>query len=589
MKSRLALVGTILLATSLLGWSPDPGFAGVSKVIQERYRAGYDNKALFLKIPIYTEKQYVRIIGQGFRHDPAVPTAPLFKVGDQVRVLGIDFGGDEIKFKLGAIVGQVTVELLYKFDAPLQENFPNSAVFDSALATTFTEGLKYTDLEEAKRSFVEQEFERAAREIANTSGTSRDTVLKFVAPLLPAYQDALRDVDGLQGKVQDLGKQLTQAQSENRKLDAESRGQQAEISRLRTQNSGLQEKIDASASQLLRLGDDLKSAKGVSQSYQRELTNLQRSLKIKVDGSRDLASQITDLGQVMQKIQKDNDDLRNDNGSLRSGLEKQQADNERLSDENLDLKASVRQMKETIGALTSKEDSLARQYLLLKQNRDNLENVTLSVANLSTQVMEESVQAGFSYGKAGAYLGNVLIGTFEWRVPERIETGQEKEVEAYFSTESINYVRVTPLERRILQSLGAALKLRVNLLIREGSLEVKPEKETAVQEVGERDRAGWRWKILNRGVDDGRLALQVHLINRNNDEIPVFQSEQLIQSSNLVRQVRGYIQPIPLAVGVVLGTLFMGIVGLFRRGRRGRAPGVAGPAEPPGYSGRKQL
>jgi peptidoglycan hydrolase CwlO-like protein len=589
MKSRHSQSKIVLLVACLLAWGASSAYAGVSRVIQERYRKNYENKALFLKIPIFSEKRYVYIIGQSFRNDltPA-GTSPRFKVGDQLRVLGLDFGGDEIKFKLGVIAGPTTVELVFKFDGPLQENFPNSGVFDKALAATFTEGLKYTDLDDAKRTYIEQEFDRVTREIATSSGTNRDTVLKYVAPQLPAYQDALHEIENLQNKNQELSKQVAQGQAENRKLDLESKNQQAEIVRLRNQTKSLQEKIDSSTSQLLKLNEDLLSAKGVSQSYQRELANLERSLKIRVDPNRDLASQIAGLGQVMQRIQKENDDLQGENASLRSYLEKEQADNVKLSGENQDLKNSVRQKDDTIKTLTSKEDSLARQYFLLKQTKDNLENVALSVSNLNTHVMEEKTEGGVQFGKIDAYLGDILLGSFEWRLPERMNSNQEKDGEASFSTESIDYIRVTPTERQIRQSLGERLKLRVSLVSRSDSMEVKPEKESTLQEVGERDRATWRWRILNRGTMDSRLLVTAQLVNKNGDAIPLIQAEELIASSNLVRQVRNYLQPIPLTLGAVLGSLLVCIAGLFRRVSH------AGPARdqsllemPPG--GRKQL
>jgi predicted nuclease with TOPRIM domain len=588
MKPKLSTLKPVLLVASVLAFGASFTFAAVSRVIQERYRSNYENKALFLKSPVFSEKQYVYIAGQTFRHDLALAGTPRFKVGDQIRVLSIDFGGEEIKFKLGAIAGTGMVELVFRFDSPLQENFPNSGVFDSALAATFTEGLRYTELEDAQRVFVEEEFERAARALAVTSGTDREAVLKYVAPRLPAYQDAMRDIENLQNKNQDLGRQIAQAQTENRKLEAESRNQQTEIGRLRSQAAALQEKIDSSSTQLQRLGDDVRSAKGASQNSQRELANLQRSLKIKLDSSRDLATQISELGLVMQRIQKENGDLLGERGSLRSNLERQQADNARLSGENQDLRNSVQQMKATIATLTSKEDSLARQYILLKQERDHLENVSLSVANLNTRLAEVKTEAGIQSGRIHAFLGNVLLGTFEWRLPESLNADQEQSGEASFSMESIDYVRVTPAERQLLQSLGDRMKLRVNLVPRTDTLEVTPAKEGWLQEIGERDRAAWNWSIRNRGSQDGRLLLEARLVNKNGDEIPLIQTEPLIASSNLVRQVRSYLLPIPLLLGVVLGSLLMGIVGLFMRARHA-APGKAGSMREPDYSGRKQL
>ena len=254
MKPGCAQIKTILFAVAVFAWSAGIVFAGVSRVIQERYRGNYENKALYLKIPILADRQFVYISGQSFRNDQARAGATArFKVGEQVRVLGLDFAGDEIKFKLGAIAGATIVELIYKFDAPLQDSFPNSGVFDKALAATFTEGLKYTDLDDAKRTYVEQEFERISREIATASGTDRDTVLKYVAPQLPAFQDAMREITNLQNRNQDLSRQVTQSQGENRKLESDSKNQQADITRLRNQASSLQDKMDSSTSQLQRL------------------------------------------------------------------------------------------------------------------------------------------------------------------------------------------------------------------------------------------------------------------------------------------------------------------------------------------------
>ncbi len=592
MKLRYSKGNIILLAAGLLSFGAGFAGAGVSRVIQERYRKNYENKALFLKIPIFSEKQYVFISGATFRHDPPPPGNQIYKLGDQLRVLEIDFGGDEIKFKLGPIANpsSANVELVFKFDSPLQEDFPNSGVFDRALGATFTEGLKYTDLEDAKRLYVEQEFERAARGIAASSGTSRDAVMKYVAPQLPAYQEAVREVESLQNRIQDLGKQLTQAQSEIVKLETESKTQQAENSRLRSQAASLQEKIDNSTSQLTRLGEDLRNAKGASQSYQRELANLQRSLKIRVDTNRDLAAQIAELGEVMQKIRKDNETLQGQNTSLHSDLDRAKSDNARLDGENQDLRTSVRQKDETIKTLSSKEDSLARQYITLKQAKDNLENVTLSVSSLRSRVIEEKTEGGVQSGKIGAYLGDIQLGTLEWRFPARLETNQEKAGDASFTMDSIDYVRVAPEERRILQSLGDPLKLRVTLVSGGERMEVTQDEESELKEISERESAAWNWRILNRGAQDTRLFLEARLVNKNGDEVPLLQSERLIVSSNMVRQVRNYVQPIPMALGAVLGGLLVGITGLFRRSRRpSQATTHTGAAKPSSYGTRKEL
>jgi peptidoglycan hydrolase CwlO-like protein len=569
----------ILLASS--------GFAGVSREIQERYRQKYENKALFLRIPVFADREYVLITGRTFRAERAAAAgAPRFKVAEQVRVLSLDFGRDEIKFKLGAIGGPAAAEITFKFDSELQEKFPNSDVFDSALQATFTEGMKYTDLEDAKRAHAQEEFERAVAEIATDSSSSKEAVLGFIAPQVPAYQDALRDIENLKKRNQELAAQIDRLQSENRELQSDLRKQQNEVARLRTLSASLQEKIDTTTSQITRIREDLRSAQGERAGYQKELANLQRSLRLKTDASRDPTAQILEIAQAAQRLQKDKEELESQNSSLRANLDRETATNARLTGEVEDLNANVRKMRETIATLTSKEDSLARQYIVLQRTNENLENVKLSVAHLRTHVVDEGSDGGTRYGKVDVYLADIHLGTLEWRLPVYVASEAAKSAEVRFSAESIDYVRVAPPERRILQSLGDRLKLQVALAARSGAMEVKPEQSPPTQVVGERDTATWRWQVANHGTEDARLVLGASLVNKNGDEVPLWKGDELVLSSNIVRQVRGYLQPIPLGVGALIGFLLFGIVGVFRRSGRKTE---AAPPHPTTYVGKKGL
>ena len=570
---------------------PGTSFAGVSRAIQDRYRKEWENKALFLKIPIYGEKTWIQITGNNFRAEEGMGTAR-YKVGDQLRILSLDFANDEIRFKMGQVASAVGVaEIIFKFDSNLLENFPNSDVFERALQGTFTEGLKFTDIEEAKRGYVEDQFDRAVREMAVTSGTNRESVLKAISPRIPAYQEALKDIDNLKSRNQDLSGQLAQTQSDNRKLESELRSQVSESNRLRKENASLNEKIESSSSQLGKLGEEIRNVRGLAQSYQKEIANVQRSLKMKVDSNRDLGSQIADLGLLLQKLQKDNTALDGQNTVLRQNLENQQSANARLVGENDDLKGTNAKMRETIGTLTSKEDSLARQYLQVKQNRDNLENLALAVQNLNTRLLEENMVGGMYTGKFSLYLRDVPLGSLTLRVPDSLGPDQEKTGEAEFLSESVDYVKLSADDRHILRSLGDKLKLQLKLASGGDSIVVVPEKGDATQEIGERDRATWRWKITNRGTQDERIFLAARLINNNSDEIPLLEEQHLVRSSNVVRQVRDYLQPVPITIGATIGFLLFGIVSVFRRknpGIRHKHSGVAGH-DSQTYVGQKKL
>jgi predicted nuclease with TOPRIM domain len=563
-------------------------FAGVSRAIQDQYKRDYENKAMFLKIPIYSEKQLISISGQSFRIDP-VTGSPRYKVGDQLRVLVVDFAGDEIKLKMGGISAPGMVELCFRFDSSLQEQFPNRDIFNRALQSTLTEGLKYTEIEEAKSTYIEEQFDRSVREIAGSASISRDSVLKSIASHVPAYQDAQRDIETYKGRLQDVSGQLSQAQSENRKLESETKSQQAEQARLKSAYAALQEKIDASASQVTKLGEELRDAKGTTQGYQKELVSLQRSLNLKVDAGRDLSIQIADLGQAMRKLQKENEALSTQISSLRTNLEAQQAANARLLGDKEELKASNKKIQSMIELLSSKGNSLQKRYVDLQNAKEKLDDFAQSVGFLRTRISEERIDDGVYYGTALVYLRNVLLGSVDWSLPTYLSHNESKSAQAAFSAESIDYVRMTPEERHVLRSFGERLKIRFALVSSSATMTVDPGKGLPIHEIGERDRSTWQWRIYNQGTQDSRLLLTARLINSNANEISLLQQEQPLVSSNAVRQIRSYLQPIPLVIGVILGFLLFGIVGIFRRHKTHHDLHPKAPSDPAQFIGKKQL
>jgi predicted nuclease with TOPRIM domain len=561
-------------------------FGGVSRQIQDQYKHDYENKAIFLKIPIYSEKQLVYVNAQKIRAEQGLG-APRYKVGDQLRILQIDFAGDEIKFKMGAISSPIFVELIFKFDGSLQESFPNKDVFDRALQFTFAEGLKYAEIEEAKRNFIVQEFDRYLREIVVAASINRETVLKNVAAQVPAYVDAQHEIDNLKDKLQDASTQLNQSQAENRKLESNQKAQQTELASLKSANASLQGKIDSFTSQFSRLGEDLRTAKGTTQGYQQEIANIQRSLNIKVEANRDISMQMADVSQAIRKLQKDNENLSNQVSSTRTNLDAQQAANARLVSDNEELKSKNQQMQGTIKTLSSNEDSLAKKYMDLKNAKDQLDDYAQVVKALHTRIVEEKNEAGVYSGKANLYLKNTLLGSIDWRLPANVKLNEGKTGEIGFSAESIDYVRLTPEERHMLHSLGDRWKMRIDLISNSERTEISPQIKESLREIGERERSTWKWTINKNGSQDARLLISARLINHNSQEISFFQQEQAILASDLVRQVRGYLQPIPLATGALIGFLIFGIVGIFRRPKRPSS--AKKDPEPSSYAGRKEL
>jgi predicted nuclease with TOPRIM domain len=540
------------------------GFAGVAHTIQEQYRQDYANKAMVLKIPVYSEKQFIYFTGKNYRIDEG-SGIPRYKVGDQLRVLAIDFSGDVIKFKMSGITKPGTIELHFKFDTELKENFPNREIFNQALQAVLTEGLKYTEIEDAKKTFLEDQFAQSVKNLAESASVSRDVVFQVIAPAVPAYQEARKEIDSLRNKIQDLSGQLAGVQSENRKLESQVKDQQAEAARMKSANAALQEKMSSSLSQISRLGDDLKDAKGSAQGYQKELANIQRSLNLKVDAARDLSAQIADLGQVLKKLQKENDALDQQIAALRASLESQQAANARLTRANDELKSQNQKMQKTIETLTSNKDSLAGQYMTLKNEKEKLDDFSSAIRFLNTRMIDENTEGGIHYGKAQVFLNKVLLGSLEWRMPTALKQGESQPAGAVFSAESIDYIKVTPEEKRILRTFGDSLRIGIQLTSDTESIQFTASPEKLVQQIAERDQFKWEWVLANQGTQNAKILLEVHLINKHSGEIPLFHQEFALASANVIRQIRSYIQPIPLVAGAILGFLLFGIVGIFRR------------------------
>ncbi|HSW39607.1 MAG TPA: hypothetical protein VLL97_08970 [Acidobacteriota bacterium] len=585
---RFALLTVFILSLTV------SGYARISRVLQDQYRRDYEHKAMVLKIPVYGDRQNIAISGNRHQIEPGAGT-PRFRIGDQLRVLQLDFGRDEIRFRMGAVSGADTIELIFKFAENLLEEFPNRAVFDRALQSVLMERLTYSEIEDARTIFIKDQFEQSLHNLAGSAAISRDAVLTQITTQIPAYQEARKEITTLKENLQSITRQLAAMQSQNQRLESEMKSQQTEAARLRSSHAAMQEKIDASAAQITKLGSDLREARGAAQEYQREFSAIQRSLNLELDSNKDLTKQIAEFGRFLKKLQADNDSLEKRLQEAQTGLEAQKTANTRLSGDNEELKSANSKLQQTIKTLSSKEDSLAKQYITLREEKDKLHDFSRSVELLHSRLVEEKSEYGIHRGKSDVYMNEILLGSISWSIPTSISRGQSNNARAEFTAAPIDPVQASPEERDLLRTFGGRLRVRFELASGAGSLAITPEQNDGPMEIAERETAAWQWKIDNGGTRDSRLLLTAHLINRNADEIPLLRREQDVIASTIVRRIRNYLQPVPLAAGALLGFLLFGIVGIFRRPGKQRPsagkPPVSRPTPPSAHphSGTKQL
>jgi len=551
--------------------------AGVSQSIEQEYIKNYEAKAMFLKIPIYAEEQFVYIEGQTFRIVPGLGL-PLHKVGERLRILQIRFGRDEIKFRLGTIASREEADIIFKFDTELVESFPNRDVFDRALESTFTEGLKTSDIENAKKTYLQREFDRSVGQMAGAASLSRESVLQTVAPLIPDYRQMQAERDSLKEKVKDTTTQLEQSQTEKSELESEYNKQEAELTSLKSTNTSLQSKIKGSESQVLQLDKELQDAQNKAQKFEREIETIKSSLNMEADTNRDLT--------------RNNEELADRIRGLQVNLETQKSENERLSGEVEDNEKQIQKLNGTIRSLTSNKDSLGRQYVELKNENEKLDDFVMTVDALRSRIVEEKQDGGSYYGKAEVYLEDVRLGSLEWSVPSYLGHNKTGNGKATFYAESVDYVKVTPEERRILRTLGEKIKVGMDLVALAPTMKTSSDTGTEPQELGERESFTWTWRIVNNGTQDVPFILSAHLFNSHSMKISLFHTEHTVVTANPIQRIRSYLLPIPLAIGVVLGFLLFGIVGIFRRPKAGKLPPKPvskGPAEPKTHVTEKKL
>lgn len=549
-----------LLLLVLFVWTANLAFAGVDKATQERYKQRYENKALFLKIPVRGEKQIVFVGAGAARTDTQAGEIVRFKVGDQVRVLNVSFGGDEIRFKIGPIDLGRSSELVFKFSGPLQEGFAE-ADFNAALNNTFTEGLSYTDIDRAKQKYLQDQFDRIISELAATSNTSRDFVLRAVTERLPAYVSARRDVQNVEQRNSELQSQLGQLNARLKRVESEQK-------QLQSENDKLNNLIDAIRSELGVSEGTGDPSVGIRRLKQ-QLADVKKALNLKVESSKDLGRQIQELSSVSRRLQQDKATVDAELKQLKDNYEKSQDEVKKLTRENTDLKSEAEKLSRDLKALNLKGDSLSKNYLQLQKEKDKLQDSLAAFRALRAENLQERVEDGYVKRVTEVRLNSTPIGSIESTVPAEIKPGDRKNVKVTYTAESIDYLKLSDADRKIMNSIGERLKIgQVISNVAEG-VEVKPVGSSDnVKEVRERSSGSWEWEVVNQTSHDPGFVLQTYLLNKDNQEIPLLSYRVQARSPDLAKKIAGYLQPIPVIFGALCGFILFGIVGAFRRAAR---------------------
>ncbi len=533
--------------------------AGVTRAIEESYRQRYENRALFLRIIVRGTKQLM-MVGPGGTLRSQRSADPLaFKVGDQVRILKVDFGRDEVKFKIASTDLARQAELVFTFPQPLGETFPQAADFDSALEKVFTQGLSYKEIEASKLEYLRGEFERIASELAVSSNSSREFVLDAVAELVPRYQEARQDLNNLGQKNRELASRIAEIEARLRRSESEKTALESERARTRRALDLIRRELG------IEVSDDDLSAE-VAKLKQR-MAELQRSLNLRIESSKDLARQIEELNRASQQLQREKSRLDQELTTVKAELEKAKKQIDDDLREITKLQGDNERLSRDLRVLTEKEGSLARRYLDLQREKDRTDSLLAATLAVSLERLDEARKDNYVEREFLVKLKDTALGRFGLRLPIELKAGESKSASAVFIAESIDYVALSDKERKILSSLGKSLKVEQQLLPAGDGVQIAPAAADR-REVEERGSERWEWTVTKSGPGPAAITLKARLINQDGAEVPFYADKFEIAAPSLVEKMTGLVQPVSLLLGGICGALLAGLIMLIWPHRR---------------------
>lgn len=561
-------------------------FAGVNRLIQQEYRSKYENQAIFLGVPIHGNRQLVTVTDAGLRLGQA--TEPLrFKVGEQVRILELSFGGEEIRFKLGSIDAARQGELEFRFTAPLDDGFTARPSFDLALKQAFASTVSYTEIDRSKRDFIKRQMDTLIGELAVSTSANREFVLDTLADGLPAYRQAVEENAALQKRNQELSGRLNAEQAKSKQLEARTIEQASELNKLKSMTQSMKTDLDATLAQSNTAGRELQQLRQQSTEIAAFAKRMQRGLGVEAEASKPLSRQVEDLmvASLKTKGERDEMDKRIKTGEgeldkVRKDLLAQQKSNEELKKQNAQLQDNEK-------LLASRGDQLGRRYLALQRDKGQMETFLRAVQALQArQISETALDDHRVRRTVELRLRETTLGTLEIDFPEILRPGEQETIRAKFTAASINAVKLSEEDKKLLAVLGPAFNIQQSLQDFAEGFTASPSAESAksvseaklassaksatdfaplVKSVTERSSADWSWTIACTKVGPTSTLLVTSLLGPYKEATPVLQTRLQFESRNLARELGRFLEPIPLVLGIVFGFILMGIITALRR------------------------
>jgi predicted nucleic acid-binding Zn-ribbon protein len=526
----------------------------VGREIRDEYVQRFENKAVFLKIPVRGLQQVVHVLDSGAKLDRGNLNQPVsFKVGDQVRIIDVNFRDDKVRFRFSSVDTTREGSLEFRFPAPTQQAFPQRENFEKSLASSLTEGLSYKELESAKGEFIRGQVKTLVREFAATTNTPDDVVLRTIVEDSPQYQELEREFSQIRQKNQTLDRDVSRLGRTSREQRARIADMTVELDRLRTQVRELERDQNLAARTRQSLEGKLKDA-------QVKMSELLGSLNLKAASNSELDNRMQSLSAGIESARRKRVQLSEELAQARADLNEREQANSTLTVDLKKVRDRNQRLSSELRSLTSNKDSIQSQFLQAKRQSDALEMASRLSAGLRLERSFQELE-GRPLEIADLYLLSKRVGRFEIETPDH--PGQICRIK--FLMESPDRVEFQEEERVLFDSLGERFKIEPSWSFAGDRLRAVLMEGEAAREAKPREAVEWSWILEGEISEPERAQLRILFLNSDDQKISLDPHEFYLTPPGLMSYLIRSFSPVSLGSGIFLGLVFAGVAGLFRR------------------------
>ena len=540
--------------------------AGIDKRLQNHYLERYLNKTIFLRVPIRGLRQAVDVSASGSRLDASSRgEALVFKVGEQVRVVGMEFNNRSIRLRVSALDASREATVFFQFAEPLEQYFTQQEAFEDSLLFAFTEGVSYREIESAKAAFIESEYEELIRTFAATTGTSTEFVVRKIAEQNPEYRKAVKEAAQLATKASSLetklaaaAQKLAAAESLATNLHEQLEEATVEVDEEKEERLLILDQRDEARREIRKLQGQIDQIKRSQATYQKQVNDLMNSFP---------DSNVESLSLFVDKLQTARSTLSTQLAEVQGQVSALQSEAEELRKNLASAQSNSRRLSSRLRALTSDKKSINAQYLQMREQTEVLETAdALSKALRVESSTDEESDEGWPESRF--FLDSQLLGTVRIAPPEQV--GAPARVE--MSLLSPDTVKFSERERELHSALGDEVRAEVGWVTPQ-ELVMELAGDDPRREVKVRESTFWDWNVGGELIRSEPATLRIDLIDRNDQRILLHTRQFVVHPAGLGSWVSRIFSLPSLLAGLILGAASIGAMVFLRRpqGRRARS------------------